>query len=564
MKLIISSSPKTKTFLYLTILAFSFFCLSIISGCSHSSEKNKDIIVVGTTSDVATISPLFAFDLQEGHLMDLLFLKPAIESWNDSLGIIEFEPMLAENWEVNKDSNFITLNIRPDLKWSDGRSITVDDIIFSFDIYSDPKVNSRLFGLFDNFYSTEDLHIDLEKTFRKNSPISVSIFFKDYKNFTLLDINHAILPKHLYGNIKREDVETSEVNFNPVTSGPFKLYKWDRDQKIHLQVDSSCYLFNPDNIQQIIFKIIPDEYSLLTQLKKGEIDIIEDVKSERVNELNNNSNIEIGSLKGRDYDYVGWNHIDPEAKLKKQNKPSRFFSSAKTRKALSLAINRDEIFKSIVGTYGEIYDSPISPIFKSYINDSLRNVEYNPSLAKKMLEEEGWKDLNGDGILEKNNQKFSFKIYSAAGNSKREFAATIIRNNLKEIGINVELQFVERNEFIDGLLSRKYDAWIAGWSIEIPLKLDHYWSSDPDKGMLNFSSFSNPELELLLNEVSPSLDETKKISIYKSASKIFKENEPVTILFWSDNIIAYNKRIKNISFSPLGLFYSAWDWKTER
>ena len=272
----------------------------------------------------------------------------------------------------------------------------------------------------------------------------------------------------------------------------------------------------------------------------------------------------IGSIKGRNYDYIGWNHIDPTARLKKIIKPNKFFSSAITRKALSLAINRREIFQSIIGKYGEIYDSPISPIFKSFLNDSLKQIEYNPALSKKILANEGWQDLNGDGILEKNNQEFTFEIYSAAGNSKREYAATIIKNNLKEIGIDVELVFVERNEFVDGLLSRKYDAWIAGWSIEIPLSLDHYWSSDPEKGMLNFSSFDNKELEKIIDEIKPSEDEAKKIEYYKKANKIFTEEEPVTILFWSDDIIAYNKRIKDISFSPLGLFSGAWNWEIEK
>ncbi|MDP2365967.1 MAG: hypothetical protein Q8M94_19620, partial [Ignavibacteria bacterium] len=118
-------------------------------------------------------------------------------------------------------------------------------------------------------------------------------------------------------------------------------------------------------------------------------------------------------------------------------------------------------------------------------------------------------------------------------------------------------------ELVDGLLSRKYDAWLSGWSVEIPLKLDHFWSSDPEKGMLNFSSFTNRELENIFIEIKPADDEVKKVSLYKKASNIFKENEPVTILFWSDNIIAYNKRIKNIKFSPLGLFSNAWEWRIE-
>jgi peptide/nickel transport system substrate-binding protein len=548
---------------YFKLLTAAAFSLILLISCSQNSEKAKQVLVVGVSSDVATINPLYAFNLQEGHLVDLLFLKPALERWNDSLGVIEFKPLLAENWLINSDSNSITLNIRDNIYWSDGKPITTDDMIFSFDVYSDPKVNSRLFGMFDNFYQDKEYHIEINKAFRKNSDKSLTIFFKDFKSFTLLDINHSILPKHIYEGIKREDIETAELNFNPVTSGQFKLYKWDRDQKIHLRADSSCILFNPKNVQEIIFKIIPDEYSLITQLKKGEIDLVEDVSSEKVQELAQNKNIAVGSIKGRDYDYVGWNHIDPNAYSKKQNKPNKFFASPKTRKALSLAINRNEIFQSIIGKYGEIYDSPISPIFRQYFDSSLTKAEYNPSLAKKILQEEGWKDNNGDGILEKNNQQFSFKIYSNAGNSIRQYTGTIIKNNLKEVGIDADVVFIEKNELVDGLLSRKYDAWISGWSIEIPLKLDAYWSSNPEKAMLNFSGFYNQELENIFDDVKPAGSEEKKIASYKRVSEIFKENEPVTMLFWTHNIIGYNKRIKNIKFSPLGLFSNAWELRIE-
>ena len=456
------------------------------------------------------------------------------------------------------------MNLRDNLKWSDGKPITVDDIIFSFDIYSDPKVNSRLFGLFENFFSSDDLHIDIEKTFRINSDKSVTIFFKDYSNFSLLDINHAIVPKHLYDGIKRDDVETAELNFKPVTSGAFKLYKWERDQKIHLKSDSLCYLFNGENIQEIIFKIVPDEFSLITQLQKGEIELIEDVKSEKVKELDGNENIALGSIKGRDFDYVGWNNIDPEAFSKKQIKPNKFFASTKIKKALSLAINRNEIFQSVIGKFGEVYDSPISPIFKSYVDQSLKKYEYNPTRAKQMLAEEGWKDLNGDGILEKGSQKFSFKMFSNTGNPTREFASTIIKNNLKEVGVDVEVIFVEKKELIDGLLGKKYDAFLSGWTIQIPLNLDNYTNPESEKGMLNFTSYYDQELDKLLDDLKPSDSEEKRQSVYKSASNIFKTAEPITVLFWSDNIITYNKRIKNISFSPLGLFYGAWEWRLEQ
>jgi len=507
---------------------------------------------------------LYAFDLQEGHLTDLLFLKPAMEKWNDSLGLIEFEPMLAESWNVNKDSSFITVNLRDNIFWSDGKPITVDDIIFSFDVYSDPKVNSRLYGLFGNFYSDENLHVDAGKTFRKNSEKSITIFFKDYKQFSFLDINFAILPSHAYQKISRDDIGTAEINFKPITSGPFKVFKWERDQKIHLIADSSSYLFNGNNVQEIIFKIVPDDFSLFTQLKTGEVDLIEGFEAERVKELNDYEQLTTASIKGRDFDYLGWNNFDPDAYQKKQIKPNRFFSSAKIRKALSIAINRNEIFRSVIGKFGQIYDSPISPIFKSYIDSSLFSFDYNPSLAKQMLEDEGWKDNNGDGILEKDNKKFSFNIYSNTGNLIREYAATVIKNNLKKIGIEAETIFVERSELIDGLINKKYDAFLSGWTVQIPLNLDNFRDPVSEQGMFNFSGYNNQEVNNLLANLNPSDSESKKFSTYKSISKIFKETEPVTILFWVDNIIVYNKRIKNLKISPLGLYNDAWAWRVEK
>lgn len=556
----------TKSFSLKKILfVASLILISLIAGnCSKDQSSDKNVVVIGIPSDVATINPLYAFDLQEGHLTDLLFLKPAMEKWNDSLGLIEFEPMLAESWNVNKDSSFITVNLRDNIFWSDGKPITVDDIIFSFDVYSDPKVNSRLYGLFGNFYSDENLHVDAGKTFRKNSEKSLTIFFKDYKQFSFLDINFAILPSHAYQKISRDDIGTAEINFKPITSGPFKVYKWERDQKIHLIADSSSYLFNGNNVQEIIFKIVPDDFSLFTQLKTGEVDLIEGFEAERVKELNDYEQLTTTSIKGRDFDYLGWNNIDPDAYQKKQIKPNRFFSSAKIRKALSIAINRNEIFRSVIGKFGQIYDSPISPIFKSYIDSSLFSFDYNPSLAKQMLEDEGWKDNNGDGILEKDNKKFSFNIYSNTGNPIREYAATVIKNNLKEIGIEAETIFVERSELIDGLINKKYDAFLSGWTVQIPLNLDNFRDPVSEKGMFNFSGYNNQEVNDLLANLNPSDSESKKFSTYKSISKILKETEPVTILFWVDNIIVYNKRIKNLKISPLGLYNDAWAWRVEK
>lgn len=179
---------KNISILLLSALLFlAIYFLS--SSCSTNENQNVDRIIIGIESDTQTINPMYAFSLFEGNLIDLLFLKPANEIWNDSLGMIEFKPMLAEKWEWANDENLLRLYLREDIYWSDGVPITAEDIVYTFDVYSDPKVESRFFGQFANFYTIDAQQIDIEKSFKIISPTIIEINFRKDRNPTLLDIN---------------------------------------------------------------------------------------------------------------------------------------------------------------------------------------------------------------------------------------------------------------------------------------------------------------------------------------------------------------------------------------
>jgi len=540
--------------LFITIL---FFVLS----CSSLKDPKDERIVIGIQSDVQTINPMYAFSLVEGNLVDLLFMKPANEIWNDSLGVIEFRPMLAERWEWSEDNNLLRLYLRKDIFWSDGNPITAEDIVFSFDVYSDPKVESRFFGQFENFYTVDGQQIDIEKTFKIISPTILEINFREDSNPSLLDINLEVIPKHIWSQFNRDEFPQAKINFEPITGGQFKLRKWEREASISLRIDSSSFLYNPDNIKEIIFKVIPDYKSRITQLKTGAIDLLDNIKSEDADELKAISELSFSSLRGRDYDYIGWNHIDPQEYQKSKVIPNEFFSSPKVRKALTYAINRKEIVESYLSEFGELCKGPVSPMFKKYYDPALQTHEYNPIKAKEILKENGWEDRNGDGIIENGNVDFSFDLYTNTGNPRRNYVATIVKNSLKAIGIEVNIQMLETGAFVEGLMKRDYDAWIAGWTIPIPIDLNPYWNSDKDIGFLNFSSYQNNEKDEILKNLQQRLTESEKTKLYKELQIIFQKDEPVTFLYWFDNIIAYNKRISKINFSMLGLVKNAWEWR---
>jgi peptide/nickel transport system substrate-binding protein len=550
-----------KITLYLKPAIYFLLFIFFLASCDEQKSLDNNRIIIGIESDVQTFNPMFAYNVIEGHLIDLLFLKPAAEIWNDSLGIIEYAPMLAQKWEWDENSTSITLYLRDNIYWSDDKPITVDDIIFSFETYSDPEVDSRFSGQFYNFHTTDGSQIDSKKTFEVISPKILRINFPEDALPTLLDINLEIIPKHIWSKYPKGEMATAQENFEPVTSGPFKLSQWNRMSTIHLDIDSSSFLFNPDNIQKIIFKVIPDYTSRINQLKTGEVDLGENIKREDIDEIYTAKELEIVSLRGREYDYIGWNHIDPQAFQQNKIIPNKYFSSPQIRKALTYAINRQEIVDSYLSGYAEVSKGPVSPMFKLYFDDSLEIDEYNPGKAREILKANGWADKNNDGIIEKGETEFKIDLYTNSGNPRREYVGTIVKNNLHAIGIDANIQILESGGFVDGLMKRNFDAWISGWIIPVPIDLYPFWYSASEVGIFNFSTYQNNEKDEILDSLGLKLTEAKRIMLYKKLQSIFYDDEPVTFLYWFDNIIAYNKRISKIKFSQLGLVKNAWEWQ---
>jgi peptide/nickel transport system substrate-binding protein len=285
------------------------------------------------------------------------------------------------------------------------------------------------------------------------------------------------------------------------------------------------------------------------------------VKVEDVEELKQNDKLTVVSVFGRDYDYIGWNHIDPEAYSKGQNKPNKFFGSRNVRKALSMAINRKEIFDEYLFGLGELAASPVSSMFKSAFNDKVKPYKFDPLEAKKLLSEEGWKDEDNNGVLEKGNVDFKFKMYYPAGNPLREYASVIIKNNLKSVGIEMNPEKMELGTFIDNLYKKKIDSWMAGWGVSMNLKLKRLWYSNPNVTSINFMSYYNQQVDNIFDELDTKISNERKNELIKKLQAILHDDEPVTFLYWTPNVVAYNKRIKNPDISPYSVIVNCRDWR---
>lgn len=546
---------KTLNLLLLSII----FCL--INSCNTNQRTIDNHVVIGIAADVQSFNSLFAFSYEETIIADLLYPGLVDFRWNEERGELDVYRMIAKNWQWSDDSSSIKFILRDDVKWSDGKKLTSEDIVFSYDIYSDPVVQSRLMGTFDKFFLEEDRHIDAQKTFKIISEYELEFLFPAGSNPDLIEMVVPIIPKHIFENIRRDEIGTHESSFNPVSCGAFKLKDWNRNQTIKLEADSNSFLFQQGQISELVFKIIPDYTSRILQLKKGDIDLLELIKVEDMQELSVLENLSVKNIVGREYDYIGWNNVDINKFGKGTSKLNKLFGSSNTRKALTMAINRKEILDEYLLGQGILAATPVSPIFKSFFNEEVKPYDYNPEEAKRILIAEGWKDENKNAILEKGNTEFKFTIYYPVGNPLREYAAVIIKNNLKAVGIEVTTEKMELGTFIDNLYEKKFDAWMAGFGIPIPLELKPYWYSDPNSGFLNFSSYQNDEVDNILDQLEADITDEIKNENIKKFQKIIHNDEPVTFLYWTPNLVAYNKRIKNINITAYGVITHCWEWK---
>lgn len=545
---------------YFVIPVLLVFTTITFFSCSNNSISEERVIIA-IPSDATTFNPMFAFNVNEGNISELIYLSLVEHNWNEAAGALESNPMLAKSWEWSNDSLSLIVELREDVFWSDSIQFNAEDVIFTFDVYSDAKVKSKFYGMFKNFYVKDDLSIDTEKSFEILSPFKIKINFNKDAVPTLFDISYPIIPKHIFGKIPREEHANAEENLNPVGTGPYKLAAWEKNQLIKLTANEQSILFNDDMVREIIFKIVPDYNARITQLNSGEIDFVEAVKSNDVEDLLKNEKLTIGLQKGRNYDYVGWNNLDSE-KYKNENKivPHKLFGNVNVRKALTYAINRKLILEEFLDNYGEIAVGPIAPIFKNSINLKLNEQQFDPTKAKEILEQDGWRDTNLNGIIDKNGKEFSFTIYIPGGNPLRESTSTIVKENLKAIGIEVKIEIAEPQVFWSSVFQKEYDAWIAGWIVPMPINLRPYWHSDLKNNTVNLSSYQNKYADSLLEQMETNISKDQLNETYKEFQTLLYEDSPVTFLFWKDNIVAYNKKISGVNISPLGVVHKCWNW----
>jgi peptide/nickel transport system substrate-binding protein len=238
-----------------------------------------------------------------------------------------------------------------------------------------------------------------------------------------------------------------------------------------------------------------------------------------------------------------------------------FFQDRKVRQAIAYAIDKDEIVDVILFGLGSPATGPYVPNTWPY-NPEVKLYEHNPERARELLAEAGWKDTDGDGILDKDGRPFSFTVITNMGNSLRMNTATIIQWKLRQVGIKVDIRALEFSTFINDFINkRRFEAVILGWSIGLDADQYDIWHSSKTKEKeFNFVSYSNPEVDRLLEEGRRTFDLDERKKAYFRIQEILAEDLPYIFLYVPHATPIVHSRFKGIQPTPIGISYNLPKW----
>lgn len=516
----------------LCIVAIFSLCFNMV-GCDFKPKRSPYVLVNRLGDNPATLNPILATDAESSSVLEYVYetlLKTDYKT-------LELQPMLAEKWDVSDDHLTYIFTIRKGVTWQDGVPFTVDDVIYSFERIQDPKVDAgRLRSYLVDVLSVKKINDD-QVEFKYKKPY--------FKALEIIGAGMPIIPKHIFDN--GEDFNTHSADRKPIGTGPFKFKEWETGQKVELERYDGYWGKHPE-ISGIVFKVIPNSTVALQLLKKGDLDInglraiqwAKQTESKVFNDKFNKYHYWIPN-----FAYIGWN-------LKKP-----YFKDRKTRIAMTMLLNRQEILDKLLFNQGEVVTGCFYKFSNAY-NHDLAPYAYDPEEAKKLLKEAGWADTNKDGILDRNGIPFIFTYIYPTGSTFSRSLGLILRQNLYKIGIEVKLMPMEWAAMLGRMRDRDFDAVSLAWSLGFNQDPYQVWHSTQIKEGSNYIGFENKEVDKLLEQARVQFDPKKRDEIYRKVHEIIHYEEPYTFLFTTPNMIAVSKRFTNVQQYKAGLDILEW------
>ncbi|WPD19338.1 peptide-binding protein [Thermaerobacter composti] len=517
----------------------------------EAAPRKGGTLTVGTFSDIITINPLFIDDVPSQEVANLV-LASLYDVDPQGNVIVDETSLAAELPEISEDELTYTVKLKEGPKWTDGQPVTAEDVAWTIEMYRNPDVGSPAIANFDKVEKVEVV-----------DPQTVRVTLKQvYAPFLYTLAGLQPLPKHVFEGVGPGDLQKHPYGTDPsetVTNGPWKWTEWTQKQYVTLERNADYWGPEP-YIDKVVFKIYADQNTLAQAMLNGEIDVLPGVDVKTLPALQGKERIQILESPGPVYDYLGFN-FNPD------NFPDGFvpWASQKTRQAIAYAINRQGMVDSILQGHGQLLNGPFLPGSWADAGTAV-NYPYDPEKAKQLLAEDGWTP-GPDGILQKDGHRFEFTLQTNAGNERREQVAAVIQQNLKDVGIQVNIETLDFSSWVDNhIIPGKYQAILIGWRLTLDPDAESIFSSRyfPPNGQ-NSGWYKNEEIDRLWVEGYSTTDQEERKQVYAEIARLISEDLPYVFLYTQNVIAAYSDRVQwQEADKPVLTLPDGWQYNMEK
>jgi peptide/nickel transport system substrate-binding protein len=526
-----------------------------------------DWLVMHSLSDPEQLNPLTSSDATSSEIQAYIFQSLL----QRDLHTLELQPLIAESRPViSKDHLVYTFKIRRDARFQDGRPLTGEDVFFSIKAIKCPLVDAPFLRVY--FDSVVDAQL--------LDPYTIRFVTKEpyFLNESVLGENILVLPRHYYDpenllkdvavrdllrdpsklpdNVKKfADNFNKNYSRNPMGSGPYRFASWKTGQEVDLVRDPNYWGTGKAGIDQayidrIKYRIINNMDAALVTLKSGGLDMMDTLTPVQHMRGTSSERFKRQFQKWEyftpSYSYIGWNNEHP------------IFKDKRVRQAMTYLTNRKQMLKTVLFGLGEVVDGPIY-FFRPEYDKDLYSYPYDPKKAMELLSEAGWKDNDGDGVLDKviDGKKipFRFEFKLPSGSSTAKSIILVLQEELNRHGIVATVREIDWTIFLDDTKNHKFDAATLGWAMPAsePDEYQVWHSSQAANKGSNHISYKNARVDKILEDYRREFDPKKRVELYREFQKILDDEQPYTFLFVRKLVGSVQRRFRGVEVYPAGL-----------
>lgn len=506
------------------------------AGRGDGGSVTDSPLILGYSADLQTLNPLVSTDQNANDLIYHLLFTPLV-SYDSTYRV---RPWLAESWEL--EGNALVFTLRQDVRWHDGRPVTVEDVKFTFDMAKEEATGSPLGAVY--LADVTDAEVLDARRIR----------------FTLASLGSQPLesfywppvPRHLLEGIPPDEISRHPFGRSPTGSGPYRMLRWQAGEQIVFEEnrDFAPSLGGPPAIGRVLYRILPERTSLLAEFIRGEVDVYGTLGPAEVERVEAAPGVHVEAFPWRMFTYIGWNT---------RREP---FDRREIRQALALAVNRDELREAVLGGRGQPATGPIPPWHP--LAPDLQPLPYAPDSAAAIFESLGWSDSDGDGIRERAGTPLEFQLLTAGTSPLLADVAQIVQAQLARVGVRVQPLLLEWQTVLGRHRARDFDAVLTNWVLDNfrvdPRPLFHS-SQAAREGSANRSSYADPLADSLMEVGVTLTDEGEARRVWSRLTELLQRDQPVTFLFWNEDLAGVTNELTGVRMDARGELVTLPRWR---